>query len=62
MNDQTQNQHKNITMVSTQNPSSKTEARVGLTCPNCGSDLVGRKCKLVCPKPGCGYLVTCSEW
>ena len=34
----------------------------GLICPNCGSALEGRKCKLFCLRPGCGYLVTCSEW
>lgn len=34
----------------------------GLICPNCGSTLEGRKCKLLCLRPGCGYMVTCSEW
>ena len=34
----------------------------GVICPNCGAALEGRKCKLVCPRRGCGYLVTCSEW
>ena len=38
------------------------EARAGLICPNCGAPLEGRKCKLFCLRPGCGYLVTCSEW
>jgi hypothetical protein len=33
-----------------------------MLCPNCGSRLEGRKCKLFCPRPGCGYLVTCAEW
>jgi hypothetical protein len=37
-------------------------ALAGLWCPNCGAALEGRKCKLFCPTPGCGYLVTCSEW
>lgn len=37
-------------------------ARDGLVCPNCGGPLEGRKCKLFCHTPGCGYLVTCSEW
>jgi hypothetical protein len=32
------------------------------TCPNCGAVLEGRKCKLLCTLPGCGYMVTCSEW
>ena len=34
----------------------------GVICPNCGGALEGRKCKLLCVRPGCGYLVTCSEW
>ncbi len=34
----------------------------GMFCPNCGGRLEGRKCKLLCTRPGCGYLVTCSEW
>jgi hypothetical protein len=38
------------------------EPFVGAICPNCGARLEGRKCKLFCPTPGCGYLVTCSEW
>ena len=38
------------------------ETMAGLMCPNCGTRLEGRKCKLLCPRPGCGYLVTCSEW
>ncbi len=33
-----------------------------MVCPNCGCELQGRKCKLLCMRPGCGYLVTCSEW
>jgi hypothetical protein len=33
-----------------------------MLCPNCGSRLEGRKCKLFCLRPGCGYLVTCAEW
>lgn len=41
---------------------SEDEHSKGLTCPNCGSPLEGRKCKLLCLKPGCGYMVTCSEW
>jgi hypothetical protein len=38
------------------------ERQRGLICPNCGSALQNRKCKLLCVRPGCGYLVTCSEW
>lgn len=33
-----------------------------MLCPNCGSRLEGRKCKLFCLRPGCGYQVTCAEW
>ena len=33
-----------------------------MVCPNCGSRLEGRKCKLFCLRPGCGYQVTCAEW
>lgn len=38
------------------------EALIGAICPNCGARLEGRKCKLLCPTWGCGYMVTCSEW
>jgi hypothetical protein len=37
-------------------------ADAGTICPNCGSQLQSRKCKLLCTRPGCGYMVTCSEW
>lgn len=40
----------------------ESEKMRGVICPNCGAALEGRKCKLVCPRRGCGYLVTCSEW
>ncbi len=40
----------------------ENEKKRGTICPNCGAALEGRKCKLICPRPGCGYLVTCSEW
>ncbi|MBV9867174.1 MAG: hypothetical protein JO316_17600 [Abitibacteriaceae bacterium] len=45
-----------------QNISLRNAAQVGLVCPNCGAQLEGQKCKLFCRTPGCGYLVTCSEW
>jgi len=32
------------------------------TCPNCGQPLVQRSCKLVCPSPGCGYFLSCSDY
>lgn len=28
-------------------------------CPNCGADLVGRSCKLRCPR--CAYFESCSD-
>lgn len=40
----------------------RTARRLGLVCPNCGADLEGRKCKLLCVGAGYGYQVTCSEW
>ena len=33
-----------------------------MICPNCGAELEGRKCKLLCLRAGCGYQVTCAEW
>jgi predicted RNA-binding Zn-ribbon protein involved in translation (DUF1610 family) len=32
------------------------------TCPNCGSALVERSCKLVCPTPACSYYLSCSNF
>jgi hypothetical protein len=32
------------------------------TCPVCGSALAERKCKLFCPRPGCGYYLSCSDF
>jgi hypothetical protein len=45
-----------------ENPPLVTTADAGTVCPNCGAELLARKCKLFCTRPGCGYLVTCSEW
>jgi NADH pyrophosphatase NudC (nudix superfamily) len=39
-----------------------SQSQSGQWCPNCGAVLEARKCKLFCHTPGCGYLVTCSEW
>jgi hypothetical protein len=32
------------------------------TCPVCGAELAERKCKLYCPRPGCGYFLSCSDF
>ena len=32
------------------------------TCPVCGEALAERKCKLFCPRPGCGYFLSCSDF
>jgi hypothetical protein len=32
------------------------------TCPNCGSRLAERKCKLFCPDPRCGYYLSCADY
>jgi len=31
-------------------------------CPTCGSVLLERKCKLICPEPACGYYMSCSDF
>jgi hypothetical protein len=33
-----------------------------LFCPNCGTVLLERKCKLLCPVPACGYFMSCSDF
>lgn len=32
------------------------------TCPACGLELAERKCKLFCPRPGCGYFLSCADF
>ncbi|MEO8196080.1 MAG: hypothetical protein ABI689_05115 [Thermoanaerobaculia bacterium] len=32
------------------------------TCANCGTELAERKCKLFCPRPGCGYFLSCADF
>jgi ribosomal protein S27AE len=31
-------------------------------CPTCGSVLLEHKCKLICPKPACGYYMSCADF
>ncbi|HYB53045.1 MAG TPA: hypothetical protein VEG84_04185 [Thermoanaerobaculia bacterium] len=40
-------------------PPGKRPERV---CPNCGAELIERKCKLLCPDPSCGYYMSCSDF
>jgi hypothetical protein len=32
------------------------------TCAVCGTPLAERKCKLYCPRPGCGYFLSCADF
>ncbi len=32
------------------------------TCPNCGTELAERKCKLYCPRAGCGFYLSCADF
>lgn len=36
--------------------------RLMRTCPNCGAELAERKCKLYCPRPGCGFYLSCADF
>lgn len=36
--------------------------RAHRTCPICGAELAERKCKLYCPRPGCVYFLSCSDF
>ena len=40
-------------------PSAETVMR---TCPNCGAELAERKCKLYCPRAGCGFYLSCADF
>jgi hypothetical protein len=55
-------EEKSLTVFPPPTTTAQTGLQAGMWCPNCGAALEGRKCKLFCPTPGCGYLVTCSEW
>jgi hypothetical protein len=43
-------------------PPTTAAERAILTCPNCGDALQERKCKLTCPRPGCGYYLSCADY
>jgi hypothetical protein len=44
-------------------PESASAAERALrTCPVCGHELAERKCKLFCPRPGCGYFLSCADF
>jgi hypothetical protein len=40
----------------------RTPIESARTCPNCGVPLADRACKLICPTPGCGYYLSCSDY
>jgi hypothetical protein len=40
-------------------PAQPDPGTVILTCANCGSEMVERKCKLICR---CGYFLSCSDY
>ena len=40
----------------------RRESHPERVCPTCGSMLLERKCKLVCPDPACGYYMSCSDF
>lgn len=43
-------------------PSPASAETVMRTCPNCGTELAERKCKLYCPRAGCGFYLSCADF
>ncbi len=43
-------------------PSPQVAEQLMRTCPNCSTELAERKCKLYCPRPGCGYFLSCADF
>jgi hypothetical protein len=43
-------------------PAASGPERAMRTCPVCGVELEERKCKLACPRPGCGYFLSCADF
>jgi hypothetical protein len=43
-------------------PRPHTAESVMRTCPNCGAELAERKCKLYCPRAGCGFYLSCADF
>lgn len=43
-------------------PAAAEPERAMRTCPVCGHELAERKCKLYCPRPGCGYFLSCADF
>ena len=43
-------------------PAEPEPERAMRTCPVCGHELAERKCKLYCPRPGCGYFLSCADF
>ena len=43
-------------------PSPSGAEKTMRTCPVCSAELHERKCKLFCPRPGCGYFLSCADF
>ncbi|GMU67483.1 MAG: hypothetical protein AMXMBFR36_37570 [Acidobacteriota bacterium] len=48
--------------ASDRRPAQSEAERAMRTCPVCGHELAERKCKLYCPRPGCGYFLSCADF